>query len=289
MPAPSVKLIRPQLPDNSIISGSSTTENPSKLQKLQWRNITEHYWISEFTPVWAESTGTMPSGQSSSQCFRYTVGKTECWNGVVTIFLSCPAPILYVSHHISGAVLLNVMLREAKFTTKHCIVNTHLVILLISLRRAVYWRSTHWSGAISPPSKWNTLHNLSLWVREAVGREKRGEKRNEIELCCWVSTKKTEATSTSQETLVEWEKREHIGIQLRRWSNWSWENRWTETTVQKMTGQADTERENTATHMLARSPLIEFRVCLEDDTSTPSTAQPTCLFRAGYEASRPLW
>lgn len=55
-----------------------------------------------------------------------------------------------------------------------------------------------------------------------------------------------------------------------------------------MTGQADTERENTATHMLARSPLIEFRVCLEDDTSTPSTAQPTCLFRAGYEASRPL-
>lgn len=57
---------------------------------------------------------------------------------------------------------------------------------------------------------------------------------------------------------------------------------------QKITGQADTGGENTATHMLAISPLIEFRVCLEDDTSTPSTARPTCLFRAGYEASRTL-
>lgn len=136
VPAPSVKLIRLQLQDNSIISGSSTTENPSKLQKLQWCNITEHYCIPEFTRVWAESTGTMPSGQSSSQCLRYTVVKTKRRNGVAAVFLSCLAPILYVSQRISGAVLLNIKLREAKFTTKHCIVNTHLVILLISLRRS---------------------------------------------------------------------------------------------------------------------------------------------------------
>lgn len=75
--------------------------------------------------------------------------------------LSCRLPCTLSQHFF---FLLNHPLMEPRFPTKHDIANAHLIFSLIILCQVVHERATHGSGAISPPSKWNALHNLAGWV-----------------------------------------------------------------------------------------------------------------------------